>query len=96
MRSVLKKDLGISGPALWYHMKLLINDGIVTAEQVKEDVGKPLRYSLTHNAADLLKLNSGNTDIFALEKPISFTATPVANYFTSDSITKTKDEIKAR
>lgn len=52
-RAELKKDLGISGPALWYHMQLLIRDGIVRTEQAKGTVGKPVEYLLIREAGGI-------------------------------------------
>ena len=39
-RTELKKSLGISGPALWYHMQLLVRDGIGTCRTGKRGCGK--------------------------------------------------------
>jgi predicted transcriptional regulator len=91
-RSELKKDLGVSGPALWYHMHLLLNDGIVYAGQAKEVVGKPLIYSLTRNAADILE-QSGSSGSMALQTH-SLPSSPVAGYFTADNRPKTDEKMK--
>lgn len=45
------KNLGISGPSLWYHIQLLGRDGIVHGEQE----GRQTLYVLSYNAAELLK-----------------------------------------
>ena len=50
-RQDLIKNLGVSGPLLWYHIQLLVRDGIVLVEQ--ED--RRTRYVLSHNAAEILK-----------------------------------------
>lgn len=53
-RSALKKRLDISGPALWYHMQMLVRDGIVLAKQERGKVGRPVMYSLTPDAAGIV------------------------------------------
>ncbi|MDO9325029.1 MAG: hypothetical protein Q7T80_08765 [Methanoregula sp.] len=47
------KNLGISGPSLWYHIQLLGRDGIVHVEQE----GRRTLYVLSYNAAQILKSN---------------------------------------
>ena len=57
-RTELKKGLNISGPALWYHMQMLMQDGIVLAEQDADKIGRPVQYSLTMEAATIFRDNS--------------------------------------
>ena len=56
--TITKTDLativGISGPALWYHMHLLVIDEIARSEQD----GRRIRYSLTRDAAAIVRLES--------------------------------------
>ena len=94
LRSELKNDLGISGPALWYHMHLLLHDGIVYAGQAGDDVGKPLQYSLTHMTADLLNQGSGNSGGVAGENPKLLPALPGAGGFTAEKNAKMDETIK--
>lgn len=54
-RTELKKSLNISGPALWYHMQMLVEDGIVLADQDREKTGRPVQYSLTGNAGKIIR-----------------------------------------
>jgi len=49
-RAELKKDLGISGPALWYHMQLLFHDGITCEIKEPQQIGRPVRYALSVSA----------------------------------------------
>jgi len=93
-RTGLKKSLGISGPALWYHMKLLVRDGIVHAEQAIGDVGKPVRYSLTREAAGILKPNDRIDVDIALEKSGTVSAHSLADGFTANIIMGADDKIK--
>lgn len=51
----LKKNLNLSGPALWYHMHILKEDGIILTEQEPGKTGRPVKYSLTDNAAAILR-----------------------------------------
>jgi predicted transcriptional regulator len=58
----LQKIVGASGPSLWYHMHILINDEIVSAELD----GREKRYSLTWDAAAIIDsevLESGSVEI---------------------------------
>ncbi|MCK9632358.1 MAG: hypothetical protein M0R30_12065 [Methanoregula sp.] len=71
-RMELKKNLDISGPALWYHMQMLVQDGIVLAEQDREKTGRPVQYSLTGDAGTIIR--NGNGEIPALA---GFPADPV-------------------
>jgi predicted transcriptional regulator len=57
-KTALTNHLKISGPALCYHMQILMGDEIVLEEQDRQKVGRPVRYSLTQNAAKILKNNS--------------------------------------
>jgi len=59
-RTELKKSLGISGPALWYHMQMLVEDGIVLAEQDREKTGRPMQYSLTGDAGKIIRNGNGD------------------------------------
>lgn len=54
-RTELKKSLNISGPALWYHMQMLVEDGIVLADQDREKTGRPVQYSLTGDAGKIIR-----------------------------------------
>ncbi|MFA6361960.1 winged helix-turn-helix transcriptional regulator [Methanoregula sp.] len=58
-RTELKKGLGISGPALWYHMQLLIRDGIVREIQAPEQIGRPVRYALAGPAREIAEKMRG-------------------------------------
>jgi len=61
-RTELKKSLGISGPALWYHMQLLIRDGIVREIQTPEQIGRPVRYALTGPAQEITEKMKGKRE----------------------------------
>ncbi len=50
-REDLRNGIGISGPLLWYHIRLLVADGIVSPEQD----GRRIRYSLTRDAAEIVR-----------------------------------------
>jgi len=50
-REDLRNGIGISGPLLWYHIRLLVADGIVRPEQD----GRRTRYSLTGDAAEIVR-----------------------------------------
>lgn len=50
-REELRNGIGISGPLLWYHIRLLVSDGIVSPEQD----GRRIRYSLTREAAEIMQ-----------------------------------------
>jgi predicted transcriptional regulator len=54
-RKTLITSLKMSGPALWYHLHMLENDGIILAETDKNHVGRAVWYSLTQNAAEILE-----------------------------------------
>jgi len=60
-RTELRKSLNISSPALWYHMQMLMEDGIVLAEQDQEKTGRPVQYSLTGNAEKIIRNGNGDT-----------------------------------
>lgn len=64
-RMELKKNLNISGPALWYHMHILMEDGIVLAEQDCEKTGRPVQYSLTGEASKIIKNSTGDVPAVA-------------------------------
>jgi Uncharacterized protein conserved in archaea len=93
-RTEVKKSLGISGPALWYHMQLLIRDGIVLTEQVKGSVGKPVGYSLTREAVGILEPDDRIADAITPEKPGPVSAQSHAEGFTTNINTGISDEIK--
>lgn len=50
-RKYFIKNLRVSGQLLWYHIQLLVRDGIVQVEQE----GRRTRYILSLNAAEILK-----------------------------------------
>ena len=54
-RTQLKRDLNLSGPALWYHMQLLEQDGIIVAEQDAGRTGRPVDYSLAPDAMVIVR-----------------------------------------
>ncbi|MCK9581309.1 MAG: winged helix-turn-helix transcriptional regulator [Methanoregula sp.] len=54
-RIQLKRDLNLSGPALWYHIQLLEQDGIVISEQDSVRTGRPVQYSLTQDAGEIVR-----------------------------------------
>lgn len=64
-RTELKRNLNISGPALWYHMHILVEDGIVLAEQDCEKTGRPVQYSLTGEAGKIIKNSTGEVHAVA-------------------------------
>jgi predicted transcriptional regulator len=51
VKADLREVIGISGPSLWYHIRLLTTDGIVSPEQD----GRRIRYSLTPDAAEIVR-----------------------------------------
>ncbi len=61
-RTGLKNSLGISGPALWYHMQLLVRDGIVCEIQAPEQIGRPVRYALTGSARRIAEKMPGKPE----------------------------------
>ncbi|WP_292370511.1 winged helix-turn-helix transcriptional regulator [Methanoregula sp. UBA64] len=93
-RTEMKKRLGISGPALWYHMQLLIRDGIVRTEQAKGTVGKPVGYSLTREAVGILEPGDRIAGAAMPDKPGPGSAQSLSEGFAAKTNTGTSDEIK--
>jgi predicted transcriptional regulator len=54
IREDLRKSIGISGPLLWYHIRILVTDGIVIPQQD----GRRTRYSLNPDAAEIMRWGS--------------------------------------
>jgi len=50
-REYFIKELGISGPLLWYHIRLLVKDGIVRVEQIDRRTS----YVLSDEVTEILK-----------------------------------------
>ena len=61
-RTELKNGLGISGPALWYHMQLLVRDGVAREIQNPQRIGRPVRYALTGNAREIAEKMKGTPE----------------------------------
>lgn len=53
-REDLRERIGISGPLLWYHIRLLLADEIVSLTQD----GRRIHYSLTRDAAEIVRSGS--------------------------------------
>lgn len=94
-RLELKKSLEISGPALWYHMQMLVRDGIVHSEQANEDVGKPVWYSLTKEAGGILKPdNRMVAGAVTRENPGPVPVQSLEEGFIANTIVGVEDKIK--
>ena len=79
------KNLGISGPSLWYHIQLLVRDGIVHVEQE----GRRTWYILSYNVAEILK-----SDIQEIQ-PATKSREPITRYpeVTLESVRDTKVQV---
>lgn len=67
-RTEMKKSLGISGPALWYHMQLLVRDEVVREIQNPQRIGRPVRYALNWDAREIAEKMKGKPE--ALTSPV--------------------------